>query len=76
MQVTEITSVDEEEYREKIEIKIDGDTKFRVHDGEQEDNNLGRNFSDCHNVTSLLIQAHEAGKRGEELSIEFLEEEW
>jgi len=62
--------LDRYDYRDAYEIEIDGKTVFSVHDGEPEDNSLGRNFNDCYRITSLLKRAYEAGKNGEEFTIE------
>ena len=39
--------VEDRDYRDAIEIFIDGKRVFSVGDGEPEDSNLGRDFSDC-----------------------------
>ena len=59
-----------EDWREFLDIKIDGKTVFSVHDGEPEDNSLCRNFRDCKMITSLMKLAYEAGKRGNDFSVE------
>lgn len=61
--------LDEYDYRDFVNIKVDGATVFDVHDGEPEDNNLGRNFSDCLDVTSLMKWAWQAGKDGDTFEI-------
>ncbi len=53
-----------------MKIKIDDKQVFAVHDGEPEDNTLGRNFNDCYSIPKLLQQAYEAGKNGEQLTLE------
>lgn len=55
--------------KECLEIWMDGVKVLNVYDGESEDNNLRRNFSDCTNVLSMLEQAYTAGKNGEDLEI-------
>lgn len=62
--------VEDRDYRDAIEIFIDGKRVFSVGDGEPEDSNLGRDFSDCWQIPDLLKMAYEAGKKGEELIIE------
>lgn len=57
------------DYRDIIEIWIDGERHFSVHDGEPEDNSLGRNFSACYGIAHLMEKAYEAGKTGRELNI-------
>ena len=58
------------DYRNKLTITADEVKVFDVEDDEPEDSNLSRAFSDCYNVVSLMKQAYEAGKNGEE----FIEE--
>ena len=58
------------DYRNFINIFINEKTFFSVHDGEREDNNLSRNFSDCWGISNLLKKAFEAGKNNETLEIE------
>ncbi len=76
MKVVETTATALDDYRQRVDITIDGKLAFSVHDGEPEDNNMGRNFSDCDNVTNLMKQAHSAGLEGEALDFEFIQEEW
>lgn len=54
----------ENEYDDRVVIEIDGEQMFDVHDGEVEDNDLGRNFSDVYSIDKMLIKAHQAGKKG------------
>ena len=57
-----------------IEIIIDGVRRFRVADGnDEEDNTLNINFSDCYNIDSLLLDANNAGLRGEKIEIDYEE---
>jgi hypothetical protein len=60
--------LDDYDYRDFLAVSVNGNTVMSVHDGEPEDNNLGRNFSEVHNVVKLIRLAHEAGKAGEELT--------
>lgn len=60
----------EYDYQDKLEIYVDGVGKFSAHDGEPEDANLSRDFSECHNIPELMRLAYEAGKNGEEFIIE------
>lgn len=62
--------LDEYDYRDYIEITVDGEEVFRVHDGEPEDNNLGRNFSDCGKLVRLLQQAYHWGLDGKNVKFE------
>ena len=69
MKIKEVVTTDDE-YNETVTIYIDGEEVFSVGDGECEDNTLGRNFDDCHNVGVLMRSAHAAGLRGEPLEYE------
>jgi len=73
MKVVELSRNDEVleqyDYQDFVEIVVDGVSEFKVLDGEPEDSNLSRNFSDCYNVIKLMKLAYEAGKLGEELEI-------
>jgi hypothetical protein len=53
------------DFRDEVIIKIDGVQKFQVQDGEPEDSNLSRDFSDCYSIVELMELAHAAGKAGE-----------
>lgn len=61
--------------RDSIEIKIDGVRKFIVRDGEPEDATLRRDFKHCYSVVNLMKLAFEAGKRGEDFEVEYIESE-
>ena len=57
-------------YQDRVKIAVDGKVVFDVYDGEPEDNNLCRNFNDVLTIPSLMRQAYEAGRKGEELEFE------
>ena len=61
--------LEDNDYSNALEIKIDGKSEFKAHDGEIEDNNLCRNFSDCFNIPELMMKAYEAGKNGEKFEV-------
>ena len=61
------------DYRNALEIKINGKVVFYVSDGEPEDATISRDFSDCHSVVNLMRQSYEAGKNGEEFEVEGIE---
>ena len=61
--------IERSDYRDAIKIRIDGETVFSVSDGEPEDANLSRDFSDAYNVPELLQKAFEAGRSGETIKI-------
>lgn len=61
--------VENRDWRDAMAIEIDGDRKFEVMDGEPEDGNLSRDFSDCHKITNLMQLAYEAGKNGEDFEV-------
>ena len=74
MNVKVVTLSEEElerrDYCDSIKIFINDEEVASFCDGEAEDNNLSRNFSDCHKVVSLLKEAYLAGKNGESFYIE------
>lgn len=74
MKITETTltdkAIERRDYREVLEIEIDGVRKFSVYDGEPEDANLSRDFNDCWNIVGMMKLAHEAGLKGESFEIE------
>ena len=74
MKVIFRTSQDDFDYGQTLSIEIDGKEVFSVYDGEPEDNNLSRNFNDCFIIDDLLRKAYEAGKNGEPLEIEWVED--
>lgn len=57
------------DYRGAVEIRIDGKKVFKVSDGEPEDSNLSRDFSDVYSVPALLAKAYQAGLDGETFEI-------
>lgn len=67
--------VESNDYRNAIAIEIDGERKFEVIDGESEDANLSRDFSDCFNIENLMELAYDAGKKGETFEISYEEVE-
>ena len=54
----------------QLRILVNDKQEFCVSDGEPEDSNLSRDFSDCYNIGSLMQTAYNAGKAGEDFSIE------
>lgn len=62
-------SLEDHDYRDKLEIHVDGKQRFHVSDGEPEDANLGRDFNDCMNIDTLMEEAYQAGVRGEPMEI-------
>ncbi len=60
----------------RLVLKINGIEVFFVSDGDPEDSNLSRNFSDCYKVADLMIFANEAGLRGEEIHLLEVENEY
>ena len=60
-------AVEERDYRDMYAIEINGKQVFSVSDGEPEDSNLSRDFSDVYSIPKLLQIVYEAGKNGEEL---------
>ncbi len=68
-------ALEDQEWRDAYKIKVDGVTRFRAYDGEPEDNNLGRNFSDVYSVPELMQEAYRAALRGEDFSLENIQVE-
>lgn len=64
-------AIERRDYSDALCIYIDGVVKFEVYDGEKEDNNLSRNFSDCYRIDSLMQLAYKAGKNGEDFIVEY-----
>lgn len=71
LKYVEKTAMDESDYRSAVVISF-GDKSLSFYDGEPEDANLSRDFSDIYHISSLIDLAYEAGKKGEE--IEFIYE--
>jgi len=82
MKITERSLTDEQmeqnDYRGGYEIDVKFDNKekpvkFSFWDGEPEDANMGRDFSDVFSIVEAITRAYEAGKAGE--TLEMSEEE-
>lgn len=58
----------------KIETK-EGKSSASFGAGEPEDFSLTRDLSDAYEIKDMLILAYNAGKNGEELKVEHIEEE-
>ena len=60
----------------EIEIQFDNSEKrtISIGEGEKEDMYLFRDLSDAYNISDALIAAYNAGKNGEKLSYELIEE--
>ena len=73
MIITQVSLTEEEmerrDYRDAITIKINGSIALQFHDGEPEDNTMGRNFNDIYSIINVLKQAHAAGVAGESLTV-------
>ena len=65
------SQLEDRDYRDILEIYINGKREFIVGDGEPEDSNLSRDFNDCWKVTDLMRQAYDAGKNGEEFMLSY-----
>ena len=71
-------SLEDFDWQDRICIIVKTDEKqleLDFEDGENEDNNLSRNFSDCLSIEEALILAYNAGKNGEELKLEQLKQD-
>jgi hypothetical protein len=58
---------EEYDYRQAYQIDINSEKMLLVSDGEPEDSNLSRDFSDVYSIPDLMRKAHEAGLKGETL---------
>lgn len=59
---------------DELSIHAEGNgVKNSLHfaNGEPEDNNISRNFSDVRRIADLIIQAYEAGRAGEEFRLDY-----
>ena len=63
------------DYREALEIEVNGKPVMSFHDGEAEDNTISRNFSDILGISDLVQKVYDAGKKGEVLTIIEVESE-
>ncbi len=61
---------EENDYQGKFVLKIDGERFMSLFDGEPEDSNLGRNFSDIFYIPELIQRVYDAGKSGEPLELD------
>ena len=66
-------AVERRDYRDMYVIEINDKKVFSVSDGEPEDSNLRRDFSDVYSIPELMQKAYDAGKRGEEITFEQIE---
>jgi len=53
------------DYRNFLQINVDGKKIVRFLDGEPEDANLSRDFNGCYKIVDLMELAYEAGRKGE-----------
>ena len=60
----------ERDYRNAMEISVDGKRVFSAWDGEPEDATLARDFNDCWSIPELMEQAYSAGVANDTFSIE------
>lgn len=75
MLIRVLTSVDEDDYRSRVEIDTPvGNLEFG--DGEPEDNNLGRNFNDVYSIAQLIKDVVNHIDEGETIEIEEVEVPW
>lgn len=58
------------DFRSAVVIEINSKEEFKVSDGEPEDSNIGRDFSDVMKIPHLMELAYNAGKNGEEFSVD------
>ena len=58
------------DYRSFFVVEVDGKTKVNFLNGEPEDANISRDFNGVYSIPGLMKSAHDAGKNGEDFSIE------
>lgn len=77
MKVVEKTVVLEEydgiAERSKLIITVNGEEVASFLEGEPEDANFSRDYSDVYLISSLMAKAHTAGKNGEPFELNFEE---
>lgn len=66
---------DVDDFREALSIDSE-QTCLSFMDGEPEDNNLSRNFSDVDRIVKLIKEAHAAGLEGRPLDTKAAEVDW
>ena len=64
---------DEYDYRSFYVLSIDGEEALRFLDGEPEDANLSRDYSDIYVIHKLLERAHASGAKGESFHLRLTE---
>lgn len=72
MKITQVTTTFDEGCCQSLEIRLEtaaSTTEISLSDGEPEDCNLSRNFSDAWSIKDMLIEAYNAGKSGEPLEV-------
>ena len=62
-----IARCDYDEEREALSVYTEG-TRLSFMDGEPEDNNISRNFSDVYRIGDVIKEAHKAGLEGRPLN--------
>jgi hypothetical protein len=67
---------DEYDYRNFCRITVNGKEEFSVSDGEPEDSNLSRDFSEVHNIDALMEMAYAAGMNKEKLEFTYTQAEY
>ena len=68
-------SIERRDYRDILEISVDGNRVFFVFDGEPEDANLRRDFNDCWKIGDMMKMAYDSGKKGEDFGISTIRED-
>ena len=76
LKITEQSAYDDYDGTGSVAITVEADGtvlhELSFFDGEPEDNNLSRNFSDCHSITQVLATVAEYVAKG--YTVEFAEE--
>lgn len=79
MKVVETHDIDKEYGKGSVTVALydDGGTRIATVDicaGEPEDNTFNRDLNDAYDIACIVKAAYEAGKRGETLEYEFVDE--
>ena len=67
--------IEARDYRNILQIFINGKKVFYVFDGEPEDATLNRDFNDCWKIGVLMEVAYNSGKNGEDFEISTIMED-
>ena len=73
MELKVISGFDEEDYRSRLKINL-GEITLLFCDWETEDNNLWINFSDCHYIQKMVMEANRLWLEGTSITLTEIED--